>query len=164
MNPYLSARYGDPCRGCGFSWTAEPGLSAVIDGAPARYAELTDGRTGREGVPDLGWDVTGYVCHVADNTRIWAERLAGAARGSTAPIASYDEEILATARNYREIDLPAALWSLERAVGDWQAARQFDGPGFAHPEQGGLSPDDAERIVVHELHHHVLDVGRILGA
>jgi hypothetical protein len=59
--------------------------------------------------------------------------------------------------------VPPALWSLERAVGDWTAARALGAPGFRHPAQGELSAADAERIVAHELVHHGHDLARIAG-
>jgi hypothetical protein len=162
MNDFLRARFGDPCDLCGFAWRATDDPDGLIAAAPQRYRNLTAGATGRECAADLTWSVTAYVAHAADNTHIWAERLAGAAFGALAPIAPYDEDALAEARSYNLIELPAALWSLQRAVGDWEAAYALSGPGFVHPQQGELSPDHARAIVAHELHHHAFDVARSL--
>lgn len=57
---------------------------------------------------------------VADNLRIWAERLAGSAAGAKA-VGAYDDNLLAAARFYSDVPLSAALWSIERARGDAQA-------------------------------------------
>jgi hypothetical protein len=164
MNPYIRETFGDPCRQCGFEWASGPAeTAAAITAAPDRYRTLTAGRRGDETIAELHWDLTSYVCHGADNTRIWAERLAGPAVGAVNPIGPYDEVALAEARSYPAIELPTALWSLERAVGDWTAARALGAPGFRHPAQGQLSAPDAERIVAHELVHHAYDLQRIVG-
>ena len=54
-------------------------------------------------LPDLAWPAVAYVCHVSDNLRIWAERLAGLAAGDTHPVPPYDQDLLARARSYDEI-------------------------------------------------------------
>lgn len=162
MNAYLTGRYGDPCRICGFEWNGVNRPGALIDSASGRYRALTEGRDGREEVPELTWNLVAYVCHVADNTKIWAERLASAAFGASGAIASYDEDALAVARSYRAIALPAALWSLERSLGDWAAAKALGGTGILHPEQGELSVDAVELIVAHEIDHHAHDIQAIL--
>lgn len=168
MNEYLRQKYGDPCLGCGYGWSIDPaGPAVILAGTADRYLELLVGCDGRESVPSLAWDAGSYVCHVADNTRIWAERLAGASAGPAGPVASYDEVALAVARSYAGIALAGALWSLERAVGDWQAALALVGDRslvVAHPDQGSLSVDDLARIVAHEALHHGLDLERIVWA
>ncbi len=72
--------YGDPCRECGFPWSMpiDDAIGAVA-ALPGSYREVIDRASGEERSPDLGWSVTAYVCHVADNLRIWAERLTGIA-------------------------------------------------------------------------------------
>ena len=80
------------------------------------------GAIGTERHPDLEWSVSAYVSHVADNLRIWAERLAGIAAGAPPEVGGYDESALARARGYQQIPLQAALWSLSRSVAGWQHA------------------------------------------
>jgi hypothetical protein len=168
VNAYLLARYGDPCRGCGYDWAIEPpAAGAVVDSAADRYEALLADCHGRERDPELAWDAGSYVCHVADNTRIWAERVAGAALGGGEPVAPYDEDALAAARSYGGVALAGGLWSLRRSVGDWQAAMALAAPErrpLQHPDQGALPLDEVLRIVAHEVHHHALDVERILAA
>lgn len=135
----------------------------MIAAADEDYRARTRGCRGDERTEGLEWNVVAYVLHVADNTRVWAERLAGAALGATGPIVPYDEDELARARGYAGFALPAARWSLERALGDWNAAWTLGGTAFVHPEQGEITADDAARIVAHELHHHALDVSRIVA-
>lgn len=164
MNPYLLERYGDPCRICGFQWNQASQPGAILAEAPARYRALTVGRDAGEAIPRLAWNLVSYVCHVADNTKIWAERLAGAGLGASAPIAPYDEEALAIARSYGATSLPAALWSLERSTGDWAAAQALGGAGIVHPEQGEIRAEVVELIVAHESFHHAQDIEAIIAA
>ena len=63
------------------------------------------------------------------------------------------------------MDLAAALWSLERAVGDWRAAMQLVGQDpfvMRHEELGSMDRDDVVRIRAHDVVHHVHDIRRIL--
>jgi hypothetical protein len=162
------ATYGDPCRGCGFRWsmTVDEAL-AVLVGAPQRYGELLRGREGSTRHPELSWTASAYVCHVGDNLRIWAERLAGVARGAERRVSPYDQDELATARVYAGIAAPAALWSLERAVRDWSDAFELAsaaGVGLDHPERGPLTPADVALTNAHDAFHHEWDLRRTLGA
>jgi methionyl-tRNA formyltransferase len=50
-----------------------------MSGLTAAYGEVLAGATGSEQLPELAWSVGAYVCHVADNLRIWTERLMGVA-------------------------------------------------------------------------------------
>jgi hypothetical protein len=67
--------------------------------------------------PHSGTCVTSPTTYV-----IWAERLAGAALGSTRTVSPYDGDLLARARAYEGVPIEDALWSLGRAVVDWKAA------------------------------------------
>src|SRR5580692_4540667 len=76
--------YGDPCRECRFDWSITPSAAASLVAAiPARYASLLDGQDAARRYPGLDWTAGAYVCHVTDNLRVWAERLAGAALGGS---------------------------------------------------------------------------------
>lgn len=166
MNEWGRARYGDPCRECGYDWTiSQDATIALVTGLPASYAMMLAGSTGSERHPDLAWSVTAYVCHVADNLRIGAERLAGVARGASPRVAAYDENLLADARRYDEMALQAALWSLERAVIDWlDAVEQAKAKQvlLVHPERGELTVSDAVCFTAHDAFHHRWDIERSL--
>lgn len=160
--------YGDPCRQCGFRWSMGlEGARAHVAGLPAVYGGILAGATGTEQHPDLTWSAGEYVCHVADNLRIWAERLMGAGRGGPTLVVAYDENELARARDYASIALPAAQWSLERAVADWeQAVDQSDAAGvvLVHPDRGGQTLTDVALSNAHDAEHHRWDIERSLGA
>jgi hypothetical protein len=157
--------YGQPCRECGFSWDiAAPDAAALIADAPARYRELTQGFEGSEQPPGASWTVAGYVAHVADNVRIWAERLAGLARGD-GRVVPYDQDALAEVRSYRALPLVAVLFSFERAAADWAAiwdeVADRDDLVLEHPEMGAQPMRGVIALVAHDVAHHAWDVGRV---
>ena len=158
--------YGDPCRECGFAWSiSQADAGSLVANIPARYSELLDGRDASLRHPDLSWSVGAYVCHVADNMRIWAERLAGLALGATNPIGPYDQDDLARVRNYGRVPLEAGLWSLTRAAADWREAVELATDRkvvMEHPERGSLSVLDVVRSIAHGAHHHAWDIQRSL--
>jgi hypothetical protein len=136
-----------------------------VEDAPSRFAALLSERDGTEQHPDLSWNARAYVAHVSDATRIWAERVAGAALGATEPVMPYEEDDLGAVRGYEGLALQGALWSLERAIGDWREAEALAATSqgvLLHPEQGQLSLGEVRRIVVHEIEHHAFDLTRIL--
>lgn len=166
MSQWGPTTYGDPCRECGFSWSASLEESvSVIEAAPDTFSELVAGADGSERLPRLSWPLVAYVSHVADNLRIWAERLAGLAVGDDGPVAPYDQDLLAEARRYSELSLAGALWSLDRASADWTGAvARAEGAGvtLVHPDRGPQSLLDVARSNAHDTCHHGWDVRRIL--
>jgi hypothetical protein len=142
-------------------------LHRNLSEAPVRFKSILAGQDGRKAHPDLEWNVTAYVVHVADVLRIWSDRIAAAALGASDPVVPYDEDRLGDARGYVSLPFPGALWSLGRAVGDWQAAEQLAESAvvtLAHPEQGPLPLDDVRRIMAHEIEHHLADLILIVSA
>ena len=159
--------FGDPCRECGFAWSiSQVDATSLVANIPNRIGELLDESGGVSlRHPDLSWSAGAYVCHVADNLRIWAERLAGLALGATGPVAPYSEDDLARTRNYELIPPVAALWSLGRAVADWQEAVNVATEKqviVEHPEQGPQTVLDVVRSNAHDVHHHAWDIQRMI--
>ena len=168
VSTWGTTTYGDPCAGCGFRWrTAPEDAVDVVAPMPDRYEAMLRGRKGSERHPDLAWSATGYVCHVADNLRIWSERLVAA---SAAPgpvrVQPYDPDLLAAARGYTFLPLAGALWSLRRCVEGWLEATRYaiehDGHLW-HPDRGDLSPEDVIRTNAHDASHHYWDIQRTLA-
>ena len=84
MDLWGAPLYGDPCRGCGFTWAAgQVAALSLVRRLPDSIDELVIGATGKERLPDLGWKCSGYIADMTDNTRIWAERLIAVARVRT---------------------------------------------------------------------------------
>jgi hypothetical protein len=168
VNEWGITLYGDPCRQCGFSWDADlDGATTTVTGIGAAYTSLLVGATGRERHPELAWSVSAYVCHVADNLRIWAERLAGIAAGADRGVAPYDESLLAEARRYGSIPLEAARWSLGTAIVDWAEAvgrSARSGTVLVHPERGEQTLAEVVTANAHDAVHHGWDIARTLAA
>lgn len=166
MSEWGATVYGEPCRACGFSWQVSVGDAVVLVAeVPGTYGRTLVGATGTERHPELDWSVSAYVSHVADNLRIWAERLAGIAAGAPPEVAGYDENTLARAREYPRIPLQAALWSLSRSVAGWQYAvgqTRRTGVILIHPERGGQSLSDVVLTNAHDAFHHRWDIERSL--
>jgi hypothetical protein len=167
MSDWARERYGDPCRECGFGWSLSADEAAeIIAATPARYRQLLEGHDPSQRHPGLGWSARGYVCHVTDNLRIWAERMAGAARGDRTAVAGYDNDLLATARAYERVSIEGALWSLGHAAEEWAEAfgmaRNAD-VAFVHQERGEQSVLDVARTNAHDAFHHGWDIGRSVG-
>jgi hypothetical protein len=140
---------------------------AMMGGVPERFREAVGPSDGTPVGAGLTWSVTAYVCHVADNLRISAERLVGVARGGGATVAAYDQDELAEVRHYNAVAIQGALWSLERAVSDWLAAidiARHSNVVFDHPERGRYSWIDVSSSNLHDALHHELDIRRILAA
>jgi hypothetical protein len=106
------------------------------------------------------------VCHVADNLRIWAERLAGAQMSGDPRVPGYDQDLLAGAREYDKINLKAALWSLDWAARCWSDAVEAaiaSNVVLEHAERGEQRAGDVARNNAHDAFHHLWDVGRIVA-
>lgn len=158
--------FGDPCDECGWRWPDDP--SASIDSVrrlPELYRGLVEGCSGSEQLPGLGWSVTGYVCHVADNLLSWAGRVAGVLRGGDPHVAGYDPDALGAARGYEHLSLQAALWSLEIGVEAWvpvlTEATSLD-VVLLHSTRGEQRAADVAGNNAHDAHHHGWDIARTL--
>jgi hypothetical protein len=167
-NEWWVAQYGDPCRECGFDWAQSPESAiALAEGVPGRFAALLDGRAGDEVFPGATWSAKAYVFHVADNFRIFAERLEGVAAGGSTALASYDQDELAAARRYEQMSVESALWSVRNAATVWASAARYalsQDTAFLHEERGRLTAAEATRGPAHDALHHCLDVARATGA
>ena len=167
MNDWGPATYGQPCRECAFDWTlslddAAPSMSALA----TAYEDLLRGATGREQHPDLSWSSAAYVSHVADNLRIWTERLHGSGVGGTAPCGQLRRERAGRGQELR--DDPAAgghvvVAALDHRVG--QGGRRLapqKGTVLIHPERGEMDLLDVVAATTHDAHHHLWDIERTL--
>lgn len=168
MERWGAGLYGNPCRDCGFGWDLSPAEAvASVRAVPDAYANRLAGATGLERHPDLAWTTAAYVCHVTDNLRTWAERLAGGYLAGDLEVPGYDPDLLALARHYNEVSLAAALWSLRWAVGAWtQSAETALARDLVlrHATRGPQRAEDVARNNAHDAHHHLWDIDRTLRA
>jgi hypothetical protein len=168
MSEWGRTTFGEPCAGCGFSWSISGDeADAIVRDAPRLFRDVATQPRDRDRHPDLQWSVSGYVCHVADSIRIWAERIASVVIANQVDVPPYDQDALAKARHYELIDVHAALWSLERSIADWVAAVELTrGRPFVmrHEEVGTMSLTDVAAIRAHDVVHHAWDIERIVDA
>jgi hypothetical protein len=166
MDTWGAPLYGDPCRECGFTWATGPALmTSFMRTLPDSIDTLVTNATGTERLPELGWNVSGYIAHITDNTRIWAERVIAVARGADAHVVPYDPDLLAEARRYNEIALHGATWSLRCAVEEWLRAVEEATSAHVvmlHSERGAMEVSDVVASNAHDSHHHCWDLSRIL--
>ena len=167
VSEWGTATYGDPCRECGFAWTLSlDDAVAHMARFPASYDEMLAPATGNERHPDLAWSACDYVSHVADNLRIWTERLMGVVMGASPVVGGYDEGELARARNYARIPLEAALWSLRRSTTELLNAVASSNPSgtvLIHPQRGELDLCAVVLSNTHDAQHHLWDIERTLS-
>jgi hypothetical protein len=164
-NEWWRTEYGDPCRGCGFVWDDAPeAVIAAVEAVPAELVALLTGAAGDQVPAGATWSAKAYVFHVADNLRIFAERLEGVFAGATPALAAYDENELAAARDYESMSLESALWSVGDAVAAWSAtsreALRRPQLRYLHAERGALTPAEIVRAPGHDALHHRWDVRR----
>ena len=134
---------------------------------PDVVEQVVSGATGTERLSELGWNVCGYIAHMTDNTRIWAERLVAVARGADPHVVPYDPDLLGEARHYNEIALQGATWSLCIAVTNWLSAVEEADPAgvvMLHSERGAMELSDVVASNAHDAFHHRWDLARILNA
>jgi hypothetical protein len=132
---------------------------------PDSIDELVTGATGTERLPELGWNVSGYIAHMTDNTRIWAERVIAVARGADAHVVPYDPDLLAEARHYNDVAPQGTKWSLRIAVENWISAVEEAESAevvMLHSERGAMGISEVVASNAHDSHHHRWDLRRIL--
>ncbi len=148
------------------TWAAGQAASiSLMRSLPDSIDELMMGANGTERLPDLGWNTSGYIAHMTDNTRIWAERLIAAARGADAHVVPYDPDLLAESRHYNDVALQGALWSFRIAVENWLSAVDEAVPAgivILHSERGAMELSDVLASNAHDASHHRWDLTRIL--
>jgi len=163
----LVEKYGDPCRGCGMDLGLDiPAMRAVLAGVPELMQSAIGDTDGLQHLPELGWTAKAYALHVADNLRLWAERVYALATGPDQTFGRYDENALAVARVYDTVPLTGVWWSLSASVRDWTIAMdagEAAGVTIEHPALGHLAMIDIVQANVHDARHHAWDIERSIG-
>lgn len=139
----------------------------MVRAAPGSYQGWLARATGWERHPDLAWTAAAYVCHVTDNLRTWAERLAGGYLAADRAVAGYDPDLLSRARRYDQVSLAGALWSLRWAATAWTEAAEAALAAslvLQHATRGPQRAEDVARNNAHDTHHHLWDIARIMRA
>mgnify|MGYP001817545428 FL=1 len=132
----------------------------AIEAAPERYAALLADRDGMVAADDDGWNATAYLWHLVDLARSWSERWVQVKAEPGSLLAGWDPNVLAAARNYRNLPTVPALWALNHATATFvQLSKQIDhATPFQHGDWGEGNVGDGLRWLAHEYTHHQLDV------
>ena len=160
--------YGDPCRQCGYSWSAaEAELTAEVEGLAGAYRATLAGLDATARHPELAWSAGEYVMHVGDNLRLHGERFAASVRSGPYVFEGNDQNAVAEAREYHLVPLEGALWALEVTLGPYleaYAAAASAGVALPHATRGDQVALDVLRGNAHDARHHGWDLGRIAAA
>jgi hypothetical protein len=151
----------EACGECGFAWSVPYDEAvATVRVATELVQQACGGVPSHEHAGGLRWSPCEYTWHLADAIRIAAERLWMTIHVPAARLVCFDEAALAAARHYDELPAAAALWSLTRAVADFEAAARGAPP---QPSEPALA---VARRVAHEVWHHRgdMDAGRTTSA
>ena len=149
------------CEGCGFSWDTPPDDAlGSIAASPERYTALLAGRDGLAEPDDGGWNATSYLWHLTDLARSWSERWVQLKAAPGSLLAGWDPDVLAEARNYRNLPSTAATWALATATETFvDLSRRIDhDTEFEHGDWGTGTVGEGLRWLAHEFVHHRLDV------
>jgi len=151
----------DRCDVCGFEWTMQSAWAVdAVEAAPERYAALLANRDGMVAADDGGWNATAYLWHLTDLARSWSERWVQIGDEPGSLLAGWDPDVLASARNYRNLPTVPALWALDQATVDFVClSRELDhATPFEHGDWGAGTVADGLLWLAHEYTHHQLDV------
>ncbi len=151
----------DRCDTCAFEWTIQSAAAVdAIEAAPDRYRALLADRDGMATPDDGGWNATAYLWHLTDLARSWSERWVQIEHQPGSLLAGWDPDVLAAARNYRNLATVPALWALDQATAGFvHLSRELDhATPFEHGDWGAGTVADGLRWLAHEYTHHQLDV------
>ena len=156
------------CPECGFDWDQtdyERLVGACVQDVSAFGVVLSHIDPARAVEPGL-WSASRYVWHTVDVLRFGTERIWTISADPDFGVPEWDENVLATVRNYDALSPVVGLIGLVAAVQAWRTAA-LEAPhdvSTAHPEAGSLSAFDVVQRNAHEVRHHLWDVERALPA
>ena len=151
----------DRCDACAFEWTIPSAAAAdAIEAAPDRYRAILADRDGMVAPDDGGWNATAFLWHLTDLARSWSERWVQIDDQPGSLLAGWDPDVLAAARNYRNLPTVPAMWALDQATARFvHLSRELDhATAFEHGDWGAGTVADGLRWLAHEYTHHQLDV------
>lgn len=165
----------DRCEACGFDYygfaRAEIGdrLRALAEGHVERLTETPAAFLRQH--PVEGWSALEYGCHVRDVLLVQQGRVEQARRDESPTFVPMGREERAVDDRYNDQD-PGIVAGAVTAAADALATvlASLDDAGWArtgtysYPEPSLRDVDWIARHTVHELHHHLADVHRVLKA
>jgi DinB superfamily len=114
-------------------------------------------------IPD-SWSPREYVWHLVDVVRLGTERLWTVRIDPSVGLVCWDENELARIRQYRQLSLTVGLKALREATETWtNEFPHVDVQAVIHHDpRRTMTAEDIVRRTAHELHHHSLDIDRLL--
>ena len=151
------------CAECGFDWMIprQDAIDLVARGPDAVGTAITRIRDPGQGT-GRRWSASMYVWHLVDVLRIGTERLLTLTHDPDGGITCWDENALAEARHYQQLSPAVGLIVLRSAAQAWATTAAI-APGdveVRHPRFGALGALEIIRRNAHEMHHHLMDIGR----
>jgi fructose-1,6-bisphosphatase/inositol monophosphatase family enzyme len=140
---------------------------AFVEGLPMRARSLAEQGKGDERLTPQAWSVSGYISHVADNLRTWAERLQGALLSEITMASGYDPDALAAAWKYELVPPSSARWSLENSCDAWVktlTAARAQKIELEHVTRGRQRAQNIARNNAHDARHNLRDIASVLDA
>lgn len=155
----------DTCDECRFSFLlGATDARAMVGTVTADILGMVAGTEAGGGPPDGSWNATGYVAHLADLARGWAERWAQLQVSPGTRLVGWDPDELAAARDYCNLPMSLTTWSLGHGVAALEATGGdlADETRFEHDEWGEGDVADGYRWLAHEWFHHRQDIARLV--
>ncbi len=165
----------DRCEACRFDYYALP-RAEVPDGLRASGADHLERLTETPAAflrehPQPGWSALEYGCHVRDVLGNQRKRIDRAQQEHEPVFDPMGRDELAVNERYNEQDpsvvaaeLAAAAEALAAQLDDLDEAGWARTGVYAYPERALRDVDWIARHTLHELHHHLADVDRVLLA
>jgi hypothetical protein len=155
-----------PCRDCGFDAVAirTTDVAARVRGAAKVFAVVLQRPDARDRPQPRVWSVLEYGCHVRDVCGVFDERVHLMLSQDDPRFASWDQDATALARRYWTQE-PAVV-TAELTAAAQGVARSFEGLDVDQWSRPGrrsngsvFTIDSLARYLLHDLVHHVHDVG-----
>ena len=165
------------CAECGFDWDGldSAALPAAIRALPGRFAKpLTRFLPGEDGAellrarPEAAvWSALEYAAHTRDAVELYDQRIARVLTEDRPRLAPFDPDAACEERRYSEEVPGEVLAGFERvAAAAADRLEALDPRGWERVGVGSSGEDRTvlvlARRMVHEGHHHLLDIGRVL--
>jgi DinB superfamily len=166
----------DRCDACRFDYygfpraEVAPRVTALAEAHGLRLTETPAALLREHPFADT-WSCLEYGCHVRDVLSVQRARVQQAQDEDDPEFVAMGRDVLAVADRYNEQDPPvvagqlgasaAALVALLGSLGETGWARTGI---YGYPQREPRDVDWIARHTVHELHHHLADVDRVLAA
>jgi DinB superfamily len=154
------------CEECGFEWSCDVDSAVrAVEASLLRLPPRVDRDQWTRSPQDGAWSPAQYLWHLVDVLRIGTERLWVVEIDPGAGLVCWDENALASARQYQRLSPRVAAIAVDNAIRTWVAvARRVPSHlEVAHDASWTMTAADIIRRSAHEVHHHWLDIDRGLA-